>query len=88
MTSISRTQLRENVTRALADILGDGHPIDLSDETRASDIPGWDSLAHLKLLVALEEAHDIRFGDFDLESPNNFGEFLSMIEAKIGTSHV
>jgi acyl carrier protein len=86
MTAISRTQLRASVASALAAILGRGDPIDLTDETRASDVPGWDSLAHLKLLVALEETHDISFGAFDLENPNNFGEFLSLIEAKIEAS--
>ena len=82
MTATSRTHLHESVTNTLVAILGGG-TLDLTDETRASDVPGWDSLAHLKLLVALEEAYNIRFEDFDLESPNNFGEFLNLIERKI-----
>jgi acyl carrier protein len=86
MTAISRTQLRQSVASTLGAILGGGTLIDLTDETRASDVPGWDSLAHLKLLVALEQTHDIRFGAFDLENPNNFGEFLSLIETKIEAS--
>ncbi len=85
MTAIGRMQLRESVTNTIAAILGGG-TLDLTDETRASDVPGWDSLAHLKLLVALEEAHSIRFEDFDLESPKNFGEFLGLIERKIEAS--
>ena len=86
MTQISRTQLRESVTSTLAAILGGGTLTELTDETRASDVSGWDSLAHLKLLVALEETHQIRFEDFDLESPKDFGEFLDLIEAKIAAS--
>jgi acyl carrier protein len=85
MIAIDRRQLHERVTTTLATILGGG-TLDLTDETRASDVPGWDSLAHLKLLVALEEAYNIRFEDFDLESPRDFGEFLSLIERKIEAS--
>jgi acyl carrier protein len=82
MSSMDRNQLREGITSAMASVLG--RPgLELTDATRASDVPGWDSLNHLKLLVALEEKYNIRFEDFDLQDPRNFGEFLNLVQSRI-----
>jgi acyl carrier protein len=34
---------------------------DISDETFAYEIPGWDSLTHVAVLVAVEKEFGIRF---------------------------
>ena len=45
----------------------------LADDTVASDMDGWDSLAHMKLLVALEDEYNISFLLSELTAPGNVG---------------
>ncbi|MDE6929933.1 MAG: acyl carrier protein, partial [Lachnospiraceae bacterium] len=40
----------------------DNEEIHVSDETTAEDIEDWDSLEHISLIVAVENAFGIKFG--------------------------
>ncbi len=55
----------------------------ISDEMNASDIEDWDSLSHITLIVATEEAFGIRFNSSEIESLNNIGEFKKLIISKL-----
>jgi len=57
------------------DILNDP-ALELTDETTAAGLPGWDSLAHINALFAIEEA----FGIFFLTG--EFGRLESIAELK------
>lgn len=39
----------------------DDEALALSDSTTAKDIPEWDSFAHVKLMIAFEEAFNVNF---------------------------
>jgi len=54
-----------------------------TDRTTAADIPGWDSLNHVKLLVAIEEAFGVRFGVEDLADPADWAAFTDMVAARV-----
>ena len=53
------------------------------ENTVASDIPGWDSLAHSELLLTLEARFKISFELSDLMMMNTVGDLCSIIENKI-----
>lgn len=57
-------------------------PHSVSLETTAFDIAGWDSVGHLSLGSALEEAFDIRFDVSDLSEMDSVRAIVSIIEAK------
>ena len=48
----------------------------------ANDIDGWDSLAHVNLIVAIEAKFNIRFSQKELLTFRNVGDLLSSIRAK------
>jgi acyl carrier protein len=54
----------------------------VSLETKAFDIPGWDSVGHLSLCGALEDAFDIRFDAGELADMNDVRSIISAIERK------
>ena len=56
-------------------------PITLT--TAAKDVPDWDSLAHVKLMVQVERAFGIRFEAREVSQPQNVGELVSMIDQKL-----
>ncbi|NHO30987.1 acyl carrier protein [Acetobacter fallax] len=60
----------------------DDPDIVLTPETTASDIQGWDSQAHISLIVAAEEKFGIRFRTAELESLHNVSDFADLIRKK------
>ena len=54
-------------------------PVSLTPATSAKDVPEWDSLMHISLMVAVEKAFDVRFRVGEVESTRNVGEFADLI---------
>ena len=54
----------------------------LTSATTAQDIEGWDSQAHVNLIVAAEMRFGIRFRTAELESLHDVGQFARLIESK------
>lgn len=58
---------------------------DLRPETVASDVPGWDSLSHVRVLAAVEDAFDIRFRSLEVVRLKNVGELQALVDKKLAT---
>jgi len=54
-------------------------PVVLTPVLSAKDVPEWDSLMHISLMVAVEKAFGVRFRMGEVESTNNVGEFANLI---------
>ena len=55
-------------------------------EMKASDVPEWDSVNHINLMVAVEARFKIKFRTAELESLRNVGHLVEMIEKKTNKS--
>ena len=55
----------------------------LSDETTADDVDGWDSLSHVQLVAAMEEAFGIEFKSREILSWDNVGDLIDSREKKV-----
>lgn len=62
----------------------DNEEIHVSDETTAEDIEDWDSLEHINLIVAVENAFGIKFGMGQVTRMKNVGEMADIILEKLG----
>jgi acyl carrier protein len=66
----------------------DDPEIVLTDGTTADDIPGWDSLTHINLIVGLEKQFRIKFATAEIsklkEEGQNVGTLLALISKKLG----
>ena len=78
--------LRAEVQEVFRGVFGDDR-IELTDVTVADDIEGWDSLAHLNLIVALEKRFGVKFATAEisrLKSPgSNIGTLLDVLKHKL-----
>lgn len=54
-------------------------PVVVTPELSAKDVPEWDSLVHISLLVSVEKAFLIRFRVGEVEAAKNIGEFSDLI---------
>jgi acyl carrier protein len=61
----------------------DDETITLRPETTAEDIDGWDSQAHVTLVVATEMHFGIKFRTAELESLRNVGDFARLIQSRV-----
>ena len=60
-------------------------PDRISADARPSDIPEWDSLGHLNLMLALEDAFGVELSIDDMSRLNSVGAILKHIEAMAPT---
>ena len=79
-----REDLLQQVTEIFRDVL-DNDKIILSDSTIAKDIPEWDSLNHIQLVVAVEKKFSVRFTSLEIQSWTNVGGMIDSLIAKAQT---
>lgn len=71
------------VQEVLKEVFG-VNPHSVSMETKAFDIPGWDSVGHLSLCGALEEAFGIYFNATELADMTTVRSIVAIIQTKTG----
>ena len=54
----------------------------LTAATTAADVPGWDSMAHITIVVEAERRFGIKFHTSEIESLHNVGDFMSLIATR------
>lgn len=57
---------------------------DIQDETTADQVPGWDSLSHVQILTAVENAFGIRFRGLEVLGLKNVGDLQALVDRKKG----
>jgi acyl carrier protein len=65
------------------DVLDDDDIV-LSRSTTAADVPGWDSLAHVRLILAAEKTFAVKFSAAQVTKLKNVGDLVDLIQAKTG----
>jgi len=58
--------------------------LNITEATTADDIDGWDSIAHVNLIVAIEQEFGIAVPLGELEGLKNVGHMAALIDDKIG----
>jgi acyl carrier protein len=75
----SRTEISSRLLSVFQDVFDDD-TIVLDDSTTASDIEGWDSLAHIGLVIAIEREFSIRMAAKEVGDLKNVGQMIGLIE--------
>ncbi len=76
---------RQDILSTITEILGEVLERDglvLTEATRAEDVPDWDSVNHVRLLMGLEAAYGIEFGTDETGGVRNVGELIDLIQRK------
>lgn len=74
--------LNEKLKTTLASVLGI-NASEVNEFTSSDNLPGWDSLAQMNLIVALEEEFDICFYEAESVLLKDYPSLLSSIENKL-----
>jgi acyl carrier protein len=52
------------------------------DDLSANDVEEWDSLSHIRFIVAVEKAFKIRFTSSEMEGFNSVGDLVDAVAKK------
>ena len=71
----------KKLTKVFREVFDDDS-IELTPETTANDIEEWDSIEHINLIAAVEDAFGMRFQMREVSGMKNVGEMVQIIESR------
>ncbi len=78
---MTEAEVYAGLTQVFADLFGDP-AIQLTPETTAADVPGWDSFNHLNIVAGAEERFGVRVGTREVDGLRNVGDLARLILTK------
>jgi len=82
LASKSRSEILTTIRDVLADVVDDPS-LQISESTTADDVPEWDSINHVKLLIGLESDLGFRFETQEVSGLKNVGELIDVVQKKL-----
>lgn len=79
---MSREEVFERLDQVFQDVFDD-ESLHVGDGTTAADVEGWDSLEHIDLIAAVEDAFSVHFSMAEVTSMKNVGEMADRIMEKL-----
>ena len=55
----------------------------VDDHTKAHDVPGWDSLTHVEVLLEVQRAYGVRFRSTDVIRLKSVGDLQALVHARL-----
>ncbi|WP_426434916.1 acyl carrier protein [Bradyrhizobium genosp. P] len=78
---MEKAEVYSKLTGVFRDVF-DEDDMALTPQTTADDVDGWDSLSHIRLVLAVSKAFGVKFSASEIGSLKNVGEFADLIEKK------
>ena len=79
---MTREMAYEKLNEVFRDVFDD-EEIVVNDSTTSSDIEDWDSLEHINLVSAVEQAFGIKFSMGQVVTMKNVGEMVDIILGQV-----
>jgi acyl carrier protein len=82
-------EIRQQVQEVFREVFDDPGLL-LNDWMTAEDVEGWDSLAHINLIVAIEKRLGVRFATAEIsrlkDDGSNVGNLMELVTRKLKSS--
>jgi acyl carrier protein len=79
---MTHEEILQIVTQIMREYFDDDEIV-LTPETRADDVPAWDSMNHVNIIIGIEQRFNIRFLTSEIEGLRNVGELVNVIGRKL-----
>ena len=79
---MSKEEILNDLQPIFQDVFDDEELV-ITNESNAEQIEDWDSLSHIRLVVAIEKRLNIKFSFAELRDLKNVGEMIDLIQEKI-----
>ena len=74
-------EIKSRLTPIFRDIFRDDALV-VSENMTAQDVPAWDSLSHINMIMAVEKAFDVRFSIKNVRAMKDVGGLIDLIVKK------
>ncbi len=78
---MTETEILAELTDVLREAFGDD-ALTVTPETTAKDVPGWDSIRMVSILIAVEDRFGIKTRSREIDRLRSVGDFVALIRAK------
>jgi acyl carrier protein len=78
---MQNNEIVSRLTPIFRDVFNDDALI-VSEGMTAADVPTWDSLSNINMIIAVEKSFGVKFSIKDVRSLKNVGELLELIKKK------
>ena len=79
---MSDPKIMTKLVQILRDVLEDPDLV-VQPDTSASTVPGWDSMKHVRIVMAVEERFGIRLTTREINRLRNVGDLATVIAQRI-----
>ncbi len=79
---MERTDLIDIINAIFREVFDDDGLV-VTPEMTADDIDEWDSLSHIRLIVAHEIEFGVKFKTTELSDLRNVGDFIDLLKSKL-----
>jgi acyl carrier protein len=76
---VTRSPMNVEAFRAILEDVLEEENLVITESTEARDVPSWDSLNHVRLLVHIEQAYGVNFPVDAVERLQNVGELITLV---------
>ena len=73
----------EQIFKTFRNALDLDEKIDLTPESAFEEVPGWDSLGHMRVIAELESDFDIEFEIEEIIDQNTIKKIYELVQSKI-----
>lgn len=74
--------VRQRLQQVMRELFDDDD-LEIRDDLTAEEVPEWDSLAHVRLIVAVEKEFGVRFTSAEVGDIDTAGALIGLIESKL-----
>ena len=81
IVKMDNKEIVSRLTPIFRDVFNDDALV-VSEGMTAADVPTWDSLSNINMIVSVEKAFGVKFSIKDVRALKNVGELLALIKRK------
>lgn len=78
---MEKGEIISRLTPIFRDVFNDDSLV-VGEGMSAADVPTWDSLSNINMIVAVEKAFGVKFSIKDVRALKNVGELMDLIKRK------
>lgn len=78
---MEQATIYEKLTEIFQDLFDDDS-IQATPELSAKDVDGWDSLAHIRLIITIEKAFKVKFSTTEIAKLEKVGDLAALIQSR------
>jgi acyl carrier protein len=79
---MARDKIFEELRAIFEDVFDLDADVALGADTTADDVDGWDSLNHIRMIMAVQKKFDIKLSTKEVSELKKLGDLVQLIETK------